>query len=760
MVEIDSVVGARLPRIDAPDKVTGSAIYAGDIKLPGMLHAKILQSPHAHARVKDVDFSALKNLPGVVTAICYKDVPRIPFATAGHPSDCTPNDTYIFDTKVRYVGEPVAAVAAESLEIAESALKLIKVEYEILPAVFNHFEALKPGAPKIHPDVENNNICDYNFDVGDAEKGFREADLVVEDELELQIVQHCTMETHGCVVNPEASGRLTIWSSTQIPFTLRRILSKALGISASKICVVKPHVGGGFGGKQDVCQETICAALALKAKRPVRLYYDREEDIVATRTRHSCTIRMKTGVKKDGTLTARQMDMYTNAGAYASHGPVVTIYAAVMWAPLYRCPNIKFKGKTIYTNLPIAGAFRGYGVPQAFYANERHFDNVAKQLGMDPLEFRLKNITKQGDIDPATKWVLNSCGIEECLRKGAEKIGWDERAYVKSEVKKKNKSKRRGYGFAAYTYGSGAAPYAQETTAATVKLNDDGSATLMLGSAEIGQGLETAFAQICAQELGVKYEDVVVFPGVNTDICPYDAGTYATRQTYIGGYAVKMAAEDAKQQIFKVAAEMLETTPDLLEAGGGEIWISGQESKRVSFYEVAQKLHYGRNPYQIIGKGTRNAVGNAPSFGAQFAEVEVDIETGNIEILRIVAAHDVGKIINPTTIEGQVDGGVAQGIGYALTEELKYDPETGEVLNASLRDYKLPIAASIPNIDYVFVETMEPTGPFGAKGIGEPATIPTAGAIANAVCDAIGIDINSIPITAEKVLSAINSKKV
>lgn len=755
-----AVVGSRVPKVDAPAKVTGTAVYACDIRLPGMLHAKILRSPHAHARVKDIDLSAAERLPGVIAAVCYRDVPRVPFATAGHPSDATPDDTYIFDTKVRFVGDPVAAVAAETPEIAEEAVKLIRVEYEPLPAVFDVLEGMKPTAPVLHEERGNNIVGDYAFEIGSVEEGFKEADVVLEEEFHLQIVQHCTLETHGCVVAPDVSGRLTVWSSTQIPFTLRRILAKALDISPSRICVIKPHVGGGFGSKQEVVQETICAVLALKAGRPVRLVFDREEDMISSRTRHSCVIRMKTGARKDGTLTARQMEMFTNCGAYSSHGPIVTIYAGVMWAPLYRCPNLKFVGKTVYTNLPVGGAFRGYGVPQAYYANECHFDSLAEKLGLDPVEFRLKNHIRPGDVDPMTRWITRTCGLEQCLVKGAEAIGWKARAEIKARVEGSGSRRRRGFGVACYTYGSGAFPYAQETSSAVVKLNDDGTVTLMIGSADIGQGTETTFAQIAAQELGLNYRDVIVASGVNTDVSPYDVGSYASRQTYVGGMAVKLAAADAKRQVLEIAAEMLGVAPDLLECSGGVIWVSGQESKRLTFADVGKQAYYGRHPRQVLGRGTWNAIGNAPSFGAQFAEVEVDLDTGQVDVLRVVAAHDVGKAINPATVEGQLDGGVVMGMGYALTEELRYDPGTGQVLNADLRDYKLPTVFDAPRIIHVLVETMEPTGPFGAKCIGEPALIPTAGAIANAVCDAIGKRIYSIPVTPEKVLAALKGTKV
>lgn len=757
MGEKAEIVGARLPKGDATAKVTGAALYACDIRLPRMLHAKILRSPYPHASLRNVDLSAAERLRGVVAAVCHRDVPRVPFTPAGHPTDITPADTYIFDTKVRYMGDVVAAVAAETPEIAAAAVGLIRVEYEVLPAVFDVLEAMQPSAPILHEEHGNNLVDEYTFAFGSVEEGFKEADLVLEEEFQLQVVQHCSLETHGCVVAPEASGRLTVWASTQVPFSLRRILAKSLQIEPSRIRVVKPHVGGGFGSKQEIVQETICAALALKSGRAVRLVFDRDEDIAATRTRHGCVIRLKTGAKRDGTLTAQQMEVFANTGAYSSHGPIVTAYGGIMWASLYRCPNVKFVGKTVYTNLPIAGACRGYGVPQTTYAGECHITNLAEQLKLDPIEFRRRNHVRSGDVNPITKFPLASCGFEECLRKGAEAIGWARRSEIKAEVQEADTRRRRGFGMASYICASGGYPFAQETSSAVLKLNDDGSVTLMTGSADIGQGTETTFAQIVAQELGLDYHQVIVYPGVDTDISPYDVGTYASRQVYVGGMASKLAAADTRKQVLEIASEMLGCPPDLLEADGGVVGIPGQPSKRVTFAEVAKQAYHGPRPRPIIGQGTWNAVGNAPSVGAQFAEVDVDLDTGQLQVLRIVAAHDLGKAISPALVEGQIDGGVVMGMGYALTEELRWNAGTGQVLNADFRDYKLPTVHDIPDISYVLEETMEPTGPFGAKGVAESGLVPTAGAIANAVCDAIGRRIHSIPITPEKILAALKT---
>lgn len=752
-----SVIGKRIPRNEAIACARGDTRYTVDLDFPGMLHAKILRSPHPHAKIRRIDTSEAENLPGVEAVITHKDVPRIPYTTAAHPHpDITPLDQYILDEKVRFVGDGVAAVAARSEEIAIKALDLIEVEYDELAAVFDPIEAMGPEAPQIH-EAEHNVIAKGKIEVGDIEQGFAQADLVVTDRYAVQIVQHCNLEAHAAVsIFDRASGRLTVYSSTQVPFTLRRLLGRAVNMPASRIRVIKPPVGGGFGGKQEMIVEPICATLAMKTGRPVRLELTRAEEFYASRTRHAAVLEMKSGVKKDGTFTARQMKMYTNSGAYGSHGPIITEYGAVMWAALYRAPNLRYDGNTVYTNGPVGGAFRGYGVPQVLFALESHVDNLATKLRMDPLEFRLKNHIRAGDSDPVTGLVVEACGLEDCIRNGAEKIGWRRRGEERNNVG----PKRRGIGMAALTFLSGAVPFCEELSAAVAKLNEDGTITLSLGAAEAGQGMHTAMAQIAAEELGIHPEDVVIVAG-DTDTTPYDNGMFATRQTYVTGMAVKGAANEVREQLLRKAAELLEANPQDLNIRDRRVSIKGSPDRAVSLSEVAMaSLYNAADGQQIMASYSHNAKRNGPPFGAQFAEVEVDVETGQVEVKRFVAAHDVGRVINPMIVEGQIEGGTVQGLGYALTEELLLDKNTGVALNPDFLNYKLLTTLDVPQIDTLMVESNDPGGPFGAKGIGEPPVLVTAPAIANAVYDAVGVRITELPITPEKVLAALKRESL
>lgn len=738
-------IGQRAVRLDGVAKVTGAAVYAGDIRLPGMLHAKVLRSPYAHARIRHIDTVRARELKEVVAVITPADVPRIPINPAGHPyPDSPPIDYYILDWESRYVGDPVAAVAAESEEAAVAALRAIQVDYEVLPAVFDEVEALKPGAPLVHED--GNLAALTGFSHGDVERGFREADLVVEEEYRTQIVQHCPLEPHACVCALDPSGRLVVWSSTQIPFTLRRLLAQALDLPYGVVRVIKCEVGGGFGSKQDLVQESICAALAMKARRPVRLVYSREEDIGATRTRHAAVFRLKSGVSKDGCLLSRELQVITNTGAYASHGPSVTAYMGGMWAPLYRSPNLRFEGKTVYTNLPVAGAMRAYGVPQVCYALESHMDEIARRLGLDPIEFRCRNLVRAGDVDPVSGRIIQTCGLEECLRKGASAIGWN-------QPRASTGSLRRGLGVACFAYASGTGPEGKEIAAARVRLNEDGSVTLFLGTGEIGQGTDTALAQIVAEELGIPLSAVSLAP-VDTDVSPFDLGSYASRQTFVTGSAVRKAARELRELVLLVAARLLDCTPESLRQQHGVIWRS-DGGGRLSLRDIGLESYYGSCQGTLEVEAHHVPTSNPLAFGAQFAEVEVDLETGKVRVLRLVAAHDVGCALNPTLVEGQIDGGAAMGIGYALTEQLVYDPKNGTVLSTNFLDYKIPTSNDIPDVESILVETFDPEGPYGAKAVGEPPTIPTAPAISNAFFAATGARLRSLPLTPEKVWRAV-----
>ncbi|MCR4404402.1 MAG: molybdopterin-dependent oxidoreductase [Candidatus Acetothermia bacterium] len=763
------VVGRSVPRVDGLQLVTGRPAFTDDFRLPGMLYAKILWSPHAHARIRRIDKSKAEALPGVRAVLTYKDVPRVAYTRAGQDyPEPSPYDYFILDKKVRYVGDRVAAVAADSLEIAEEALKLIEVEYEPLPAVFSPEEALAPGAPVIHDEPEargiydpKRNICAHvDVQLGDVKRGFEEADLVLENEYRTHRVQHAQLEPHITITYLDEHDRLVVRTSNQVPFHIRRQLSQVLGLPVGRIRVIKPRIGGGFGGKQEMVLEDICAALTLATRRPVRLELTREEDFRSARTRHPMIIRMKSGVKRDGTLVANEMVALVDAGAYGSHSPTVPSNTGNKNLPRYRCPNIRYAFTAAYTNLPISGAMRGYGTPQGAFALECQIDELAYSLGMDPLDFRLKNIVRAGDVDrlsplvyeikseAANDWVIQGNGLEQCILKGAELIRWKERRREFEEWNKKNPRLKRGLGMACLSQGSGVAGI--DKAAATIKLNEDGSFNLFVGATDLGTGADTVLAQIAAEVLGVDVEAIIVYGG-DTDFCPFDSGAYASSTTYVSGGAVKKAAELVKDQLLEVAGRMLGEEPESLRLEAKKI--ISDSGKEVPLSEVAIQAFY-REKFQVEATASNCSPASPPPFAAQFAEIEVDTETGKMEVNRFLSVVDCGTAINPALAEGQVEGAVAQGLGYALFEEMAFDGE-GRLLNPSYRHYPILRADQMPRLETVLVQTFEPSGPYGAKAVGEIAINGPAPAIANAVYHALGVRIRSLPITPAKVLKAL-----
>jgi len=759
MRDITKVVGKATPRVTAALEVSGAAKYAPDIKLPGMLHAKILRSPYAHAIIKKIDTSKAEKLPGVMAVITHKDVPRIAYTgeggppsisftgEAGKPEESFPRDEYILDNKVRHVGDKVAAVAAVDEDTAEEALELIDVEYEELPAVFDPEEAMKPGAPKVHKS-EKNIAAHILNEWGDIEKGFREADYIFEGRYVTPRQAHAALEPHGCVADyNQYSGELTVWTTTQIPFVNQRILSELLNIPMNRIRIIKTFTGGGFGGKDEILLEPICAVLSMKTGNPVKLVLTREEVFIGSRTRHPSVIYLKTGVKKDGTITARYIKAILNGGAYASHGPSVTAAMGSREIGLYRSPNVKFDGYCIYTNCPAAGAFRGYGNPQQTFAIEQQMDEIAEKLDMDPVELRLKNTIRKGDLNPGTGLKLESCGLQECIRKGAEKMDWMRKRRMPKDV---GGSKRRGYGMGIFMHNSGCVPYLPECSSSIVTVNSDGTAKVLVGSTDIGQGSSTIMAQIAAEELGLSLRNVSVV-SADTGVVPFDQGTYGSRTTYIMGNAVLLAARDAKNQILELASKVLKTSAENLEISDGKVRAKEGGGREIPVSTIISGFQF--NPKEgkiIVGKASFQPPGNAPYFGAQFMEVEVDTETGQIKVLKVVNAQDVGKAINLLAVEGQMEGTVYMGLGLALTENLAIDKK-GNPLNPNFTDYKLLHATDMPKVELIIVEDKEPSGPFGAKGIGEGGLDPTAAALANAVCDALGVRIKEIPMLSEVV---------
>jgi putative selenate reductase molybdopterin-binding subunit len=698
--------------------------------------------------------------------ITHQDVPRIPFTTAGQSwPEPSPYDMYVLDRKVRFVGDPVAAVAAESPALASRACDLIEVEYEILPAVIDMHDAMNVGMPIIHDEPESYGIYDadkniaahIDVEIGDMEAGFGQADLVIEHEFFVQYQQHTCLEPHVTICWFDEDQRLVLRTSTQIPYHCRRMLAFALDIPVRNVHVVKPRVGGGFGNKQEIVTEPIAAVLAMKTRRPVKLEFTRVDEFTIARNRHPQHLWLKTGVRRDGSITANSIRVLSNTGPYGTHALTVTGNTGTKPLPLYRSPNMRFYADIVYTNLPIAAAFRGYGAPQGFFAMEVHMDEVAETLGIEALEFRRMNHIREGDTDLMSAAagegtgkkprIMHSCGLPECLDRGSAAIGWyDKRG------KPGTGRVRHGVGMCILMQGSGVA--GDELAAAALKMNEDASFNLMVGSADIGTGSDTTLSQIAAEVLGVPLENILIRSG-DTDDISFDYGAYASSTAYITGTCVLKAAEDARRQIVAVAARMMDEDPEgLLVHDSKATSLSG---KSVSLQEVAMECLYGEDKKLIIGTGSHSTKESPPPFVAMFAEVEVDTETGVIKPIHIVTAVDVGKALNPDICEGQVEGAVAQALGYALTEELIVGPD-GRVLNPSFMDYKIFCADDMPKLTTILVEAEEPTGPFGAKSVAEIAINGPAPAISNAVYDALGIRLHSLPMTAEKVLRALDEK--
>lgn len=771
-----TIVGKSVRRVDAIAKVTGQAKYTDDFSERDMLVGKILHSPYAHAVIKSIDISKAKALAGVEAVLTYDNLPKnqystalpgligdlieeeeeqVKFATAGHPYSLDPNhrdkeDRHILTKKARFVGDAIAAVVATDELIAEEALKLIDVEYEVLEALTTTDAALKEGAPLIHEDSPRNILASGGFARGDVEEAFKESDYVIEGEYETSIVQHCHLEMQTSYAYLDADRRIVIVSSTQIPQIVRRIVAQALGISWGRVRVIKPYVGGGFGNKQDVCIEPLNAAMTLAVGgRPVKIELSREEGMIDTRTRHAFKFKIKTGINRDGKINGIHISAVSNTGAYASHGHSIAGSGGSKFRYLYPTKALKYDPITVYTNLPVAGAMRGYGTPQIFYAFESHIEDIAKKLNMDSIEIRRKNLVEAGYVEPLSKNRVLSCGIRECIDKGRELIKWDQK---KASYKEQSGDKRRGLGMACFSYASGTYPVALELAGARLVLNQDGSVQLQLGATEIGQGSDTVFAQMVAEVLGLSMDMVHVVSSQDTDVSPFDTGSYASRQTYVSGMAVEKAALEVKNKILEFAHRMTDIPAHLLELSQQSIVYKYSGESVLTLAEVAMQSYY--DPIlakPITSDVSNNARINAVPFGVTFAEVEVDIKTGKIKILEIYNVHDSGKIVNPQLAEGQVHGGVSMAIGYALSEQLLFDEVTGKPLNNNLLDYKLPTIMDTPDIGVGFVEAEDPTGPFGVKALGEPPVISPAPAIRNAVLDATGVAFNRIPMNPQRV---------
>ena len=778
-------VGKPEKKVDAVKLVQGKPAFTADIDIRGMLYARVLRSPHAHARIKKIDTSKAKELQGVAAVLTWEDIPRVVYSTAGQ-SDPIPGplDSFSLDHKVRFVGDRVAFVAAESPEIAEKALGLIDVEYEILNAILDSRDAMSLDAIRIHDEPEFVNFAESNpeknlaahirIDIGDVEKGFAEADEIFEAEYDVPKVQQAHIEPHVCVTYWDEDDRLVIRTSTQVPFHVRRMLAPVLNLPVKRIRVIKPRIGGGFGGKQEVLMEDVPAHLTIATKRPVIYEYTREEEFTGARSRHPMKIKMKTGVKRDGTITANSMYALSDTGAYGCHALTVTGNTGHKAMALYvgdgeyrKSPNIRFYADVVYTNTPPAGAFRGYGVPQGYWPVERHMEKIARAMKLDPIDFRLKNTIRPGEYHPfSTAWnegreprpeIVHTVGLEQCVAQGRAAIAWDDK-YGNEEwrvgvgVLGNPPHKRRGIGVAMVMQGT-AIPYL-DMGGASIKMNDDGSFNLLVGATDLGTGSDTVLAQMAAEVLGVPLEDMITYSS-DTDFTPFDKGAYASSTTYISGAAVARAAEIVAERIRVRAAMMLKLDghDDIKLANKMAIAPDGQT---VSLAEIALNSLHKENQEQIMGVASYVSPVSPPPFAAQFAEVTVDTETGAVTVDKLVMAVDSGVIVNPLTASGQIEGGMTQALGYAVCEEMRYD-EKGDAIERDLDRYHVFRADEMPALETIFVETFEPSHPFGVKAVAEIPMDGVAPAVGNAILDAVGAEVDEIPATPERVWRSLKN---
>ena len=748
-------VGKREVRVDAFDKATGRTKYYEDLMPRDALYVRIKHSTIAHGFVKSVDTAAAEAIPGVVKVLTCFDVPEHPFPTAGHPWSMDPDhqdvaDRHLLNRHVRYYGDDVAVVIAENEVAAMQGVRALQVEYEELPLVLDAQEAMKPGAPRLHDDYPDNILKHTDMKKGDYQAAIREPGLIkVEGWYDTPTVQHCHIENHGCFAYEE-NGRITVVASTQIPHIIRRVVGQALGRPWSDIRVVKPYIGGGFGNKQEVLYEPLNAWLTTQVGgRCVRLDVSREETFQNTRSRHPISFDVAAAVDGDMRLMARSCTAVSNQGGYASHGHSIVANAVTGFRQLY-LDRIGHHSTayTVYTNRPAPGAMRGYGIPQCNFAVECMMDDIARERGWDPKAFRLANLMPLGYVDPFNGITCHSTGLAECIEKGADFIGWVE---LREKYKEQSGPVRRGVGMACFSYKTGVYPISLETASARLVLNQDGTVQLHLGATEIGQGGDTVFSQMAAQAIGIPTEDVHIVSFQDTDTAPFDTGAYASRQTYVTGKAIKKVGEEFREKLLAYAAELFPDASGLdirerqVVDGAGEALISLADLAMNAFYSLEHSVH-------ITAEDTNHCKENTFAFGCCFAEVEVDIPVGKVRVLRIVNVHDSGKLINPALAEAQVHGGMSMGIGYALTEEMKFDPKTGRLLNGNLLDYKMPTSMDHPELTALFVETDDPSGPFGNKALGEPPTIPVAPAIRNAVLQATGVAVNTLPLSPQKLV--------
>ena len=778
--EVGSAVGQSIPKQDGPDIVTGKPVYTGDWSPPGLLHLKLLRSPHAHARIRHINADKARALPGVQAVFTHQDVPRRPYSTAGHGEPVPdPHDHYLLDHKVRFVGDRVAAVVADSVAIAAQACSLIEVDYEVLPHVLDPMVAMgaraaeigpwsassSPAAaapPLLHDEPESFQILDPQHNIsgqavmekGDVEAGLAQADLVLEQTYQLPAVQHFHLEPHVCVSWVEPDGTVTVRSSTQVPFHCQRVIAELFDLPRERVRVYKGKIGGGFGNKQEIMTEDLCVLATLQTGRPVRWEFTREEEFIGSTSRHAMQIHLRVGMKRDGTLTAMEMRAIANTGAYGNHGEQVVFLTGSMPLGVYRCPNQRFVGRAVYTNTMPAGAFRGYGATQGVFAVECHLDEMARQLGLDSLELRRRQLITADDTVLIGRdhhfHLVGSYGLDQALDQVTQAF-----TYGPDMPPVVGGPRRRGIGLAIAMQGSGLAKIHQARVRLTLKA--DGGYEMRSGSVDVGTGSDTTLRQIVAEVLATTVEQIDLITA-DTRETPFDAGSYASATLYISGQAARLAAEALRDRLLQVGSELLPGNPANLRLAGAAIW-SGESAAGgvqtagiMPLADLAQKATASGHALTVEESYAADA--STLTFAVLGAEVEVDTETGRVTVLRCMQALDIGKAINPRICEGQAVGGMVMGLGYALREELRLDDQ-GRTLNPTPRTYRLPVAKEVPPLQVVLIEQADPYGPFGAKGVGEIGVNCMAPAIANAIAHATGLRLRQLPMTPERVWRAL-----
>lgn len=746
------IIGQSVTRVDAPDKVTGRAKYTDDIADKSALIAKVLHSSIAHGYVKSIDISEAERIKGVVKIVTCFDVPDIPFPTAGHPWSTDPHhqdvaDRLLLNRHVRYYGDDVAAVVARDEVSAMQAIRAIKVEYEELPFVLDPIEAMRDGAPQIHEGFDHNILAHTSYEDGNYEEAVKEPGLIVVDKwYDTPTVQHCHIENHICYAYEEA-GKINVVSSTQIPHIVRRIVGQALGRDWGSVRIVKPYIGGGFGNKQDALYEPLCAYLStVLGGRLVKLDMSREETFASNRVRHAIRYHIISHVRADGTFVAGRLEAYSNQGAYASHGHSICAKGAGAFRQLYRYRGAcKGDAYTVYTNIAAGGAMRGYGIPQMMFAMESHVDDIARRLNIPPLTLRQMNLMEVGYRDSFSKNENYFDSFNQCIKKGMEYIDYERKL---EEFSHDTGDIRRGIGMAVFWYNTAVWPISLESSSCRMVLNQDGSVQLQLAETEIGQGADTAFSQMAAEELGIPLEKVHIISAQDTDVTPFGTGAYASRQTYVGGFAVQQTARIMKERILSYAHGLTRMTVHNLDIEDGYIVNIKNGRRLMSLAELATTALYSLDHSRhITAESTYQVKSNAYSFGCSFAEVEVDIPLCKVKLVNMINVHDCGRLINPALAAAQVHGGMSMAIGYGLSEQLLYDKKTGRPLNNNLLDYKLSTTMDHPHLEARFVENYEPTSAYGTKALGEPPATSGAPAIRNAVLNATGVEIDTAPLT-------------